>query len=406
MWAIHDLEDFIPGIVTFSVDFYNALFVSLFMSNAGSMVTSVLFISMDLLQVILELREEQANARNVLKLLYDRRASREQLRRTNSDLENTGLIKIVLSVTNNLSALYIKALKSVRLWACLPHPLGSGQKEQLCVWEKSGLFEPKEKRHIRQPSRAFWKSSRQRIQISPAHSRGELVEFFAKPHEKEVSPRLAASVERSKKIVVQGLQLLFHCEYLVLVEYVEVVIPLVFATYRSVLVHLPNIVYYPSNIANWGLSAVINIVLLSVLELGSFVFFETFLRLTDTALEYLCYPEDKILCLGVPTTDSCIRVYMQAHLVVDSAKTRTRTGLRILKYPSQFIILELLLKQPPCSASLKRAPVGSLTLLTVQNKYPSAVHWYTAYFSSYQTYCIGSHDDRPPPSTAASKTPF
>lgn len=87
-----------------------------------------------------------------------------------------------------------------------------------------------------------------------------------------------ASVERSKRIIQQGLQLLFHCEYLALVEYVECVIPLVFMTYKTLLVHLPNIVYYPSQFASWNLSSATNILVYALMEVGSFVLLEKFLR--------------------------------------------------------------------------------------------------------------------------------
>ncbi|KAE9184319.1 hypothetical protein PF004_g23697 [Phytophthora fragariae] len=42
--------------------------------------------------------------------------------------------------------------------------------------------------------------------------------------------------------------LLFHCEYLVLVEYVECIVPIIFLVYKSVLEQLPNVVYYPAHL--------------------------------------------------------------------------------------------------------------------------------------------------------------
>lgn len=67
------------------------------------------------------------------------------------------------------------------------------------------------------------------------------------PSSQEISVQSAATdgittqAERSKLLVQQGLQLLFHCEYLVLVEYVECIVPLVFVVYKSILEQLPNI---------------------------------------------------------------------------------------------------------------------------------------------------------------------
>lgn len=50
----------------------------------------------------------------------------------------------------------------------------------------------------------------------------------------------AARVE----LVHETLTLLFHCEYLVLAEYIECVIPLLYASYVSILFRLPNTQYH------------------------------------------------------------------------------------------------------------------------------------------------------------------
>ncbi|KAF4031182.1 hypothetical protein GN244_ATG17057 [Phytophthora infestans] len=81
----------------------------------------------------------------------------------------------------------------------------------------------------------------------------------------------------SRELIVQSLQLLFHWEYLALVEYVECVIPLVFATNKIVLMHLPNAIYYPSN-SNWDMTALANIYIFALLEIGSLFFLNSFLR--------------------------------------------------------------------------------------------------------------------------------
>ncbi|ETN20916.1 hypothetical protein PPTG_01279 [Phytophthora nicotianae INRA-310] len=45
----------------------------------------------------------------------------------------------------------------------------------------------------------------------------------------------------AKQIIQEGLRVLFHWEYVALVEYVEGIVPLVFVAYKSVLENLPNI---------------------------------------------------------------------------------------------------------------------------------------------------------------------
>ncbi|KAE8915347.1 hypothetical protein PF003_g1072 [Phytophthora fragariae] len=90
-----------------------------------------------------------------------------------------------------------------------------------------------------------------------------------------VSSNKFQHADRSKTLVLQGLQLLFHCEYLALVE---CVVPLVFATYKSILEQLPNVVYYPGGAGSWGISALANLLVFSALEIMTFVLFVKFLQ--------------------------------------------------------------------------------------------------------------------------------
>ncbi|ETP43661.1 hypothetical protein F442_09655 [Phytophthora nicotianae P10297] len=87
-----------------------------------------------------------------------------------------------------------------------------------------------------------------------------------------------ANGTQTKQVVLQGLQLLFHCEYLALVEYIECVVPIAFVTYKSVLEQLPNIVYYPGGAGNWGIYAVVNILVFAALEVMSFLMLNQFLQ--------------------------------------------------------------------------------------------------------------------------------
>lgn len=91
------------------------------------------------------------------------------------------------------------------------------------------------------------------------------------------SPKTARR-EDSLEFALQGLQLLFHSEYLALVEYIECIIPLVFVTYKTVLEQLPNVIYYPGGPGNWGPGVVANILVLAALEVCTFIFLDGFVR--------------------------------------------------------------------------------------------------------------------------------
>ncbi|KAF1780970.1 hypothetical protein GQ600_19981 [Phytophthora cactorum] len=93
--------------------------------------------------------------------------------------------------------------------------------------------------------------SQQKIRVSSASSAPKPSDFVSKTLADSYKVELER-VQKSKQLVVQGLQLLFHCEYLALVEYVECIVPLVYVIYKSVVEQLPNIDYFPGGAGKWG----------------------------------------------------------------------------------------------------------------------------------------------------------
>ncbi|EGZ17535.1 hypothetical protein PHYSODRAFT_422272, partial [Phytophthora sojae] len=79
-------------------------------------------------------------------------------------------------------------------------------------------------------------------------------------------------------LVLQGLQLMFHCEYLILVEYVECIFPLMYVLYKTVLQYLPNVVYYPEGAGHFGAAAAANILVYAGLEVVSLLLLHIFLQ--------------------------------------------------------------------------------------------------------------------------------
>ncbi|EGZ18022.1 hypothetical protein PHYSODRAFT_379318, partial [Phytophthora sojae] len=72
----------------------------------------------------------------------------------------------------------------------------------------------------------------------------------------------------------EGLQALFHCEYVILTEYVECALPLLYAVYLAGLFHVPTAAYYPHTrdvSAEKMQSTLIQLVVYGSLEFGSFV---------------------------------------------------------------------------------------------------------------------------------------
>ncbi|KAF1791088.1 hypothetical protein GQ600_7098 [Phytophthora cactorum] len=258
--ATRDLEDFIPQIVTFTVDLYSALFISVCMSSAGSVYLSALFIAADFGQALLEFREVRANANVLVSLLHDRQLSRN-FSQTSTPSETTDLLAMVLTVTRDPSASNITSMHGARLRACLPHPLPADRIGQLQLLADIRLVQPE---HCEKPNRP---DSEKRPNVC-------WDKINSPPRDSDTN----ANGSQSKQLVLQGLQLLFHCEYLALVEYIECVVPIVFVTYKSVLEQLPNIVYYPGGAGNWGSYAIVNTLVFAALEIGSFLILNQFLQ--------------------------------------------------------------------------------------------------------------------------------
>ncbi|KAL8015619.1 hypothetical protein Plhal710r2_c030g0112891 [Plasmopara halstedii] len=190
---------------------------------------------------------------------------------------------MILTVTRNPCAGSILVMRGVRLRACLPHPLSDDRYKQLQILAASGLYCQNVTINRQLAHRSNFMScflSNNSVQpIKP-----NLVKVLTKQPTQKAALRTgvhepkAMNGNRSEHLVLQGLQLLFHCEYLALVEYIECVVPAVYVTYKSTLENLPNVVYYPGGAGIWGSYAILNILLFTILEIGSFLFLNHFIQ--------------------------------------------------------------------------------------------------------------------------------
>ncbi|RLN94777.1 hypothetical protein BBJ28_00006603 [Nothophytophthora sp. Chile5] len=208
------------------------------------------------------------NASAVLDLLQEQRTHQDHHQRRHSYRQQDirDLVTLVLAVTRDPKAFNVEAMKSVRLWACLAHPIPDDRVKALNTLEALATYDPDRPLSGRTLGRDL-------SFASPATLGPKRLALKHPGNQQDtiMPPEKAAAAERSTNLVVQGLQLLFHCEYLTLVEYVECVVPLVFVAYKSVLHQLPNVVYYPGGAGSWGLAAVANILVFATLEIASFL---------------------------------------------------------------------------------------------------------------------------------------
>lgn len=95
----------------------------------------------------------------------------------------------------------------------------------------------------------------------------------------------------SDAVVRDGLQTLFHSEYILMAEYIELMIPLLYSFYLTVLFHLPVAVYYP-NTASMTVHelrvGVASILAYAAIEVVSFTSFVAELRLLASVPVGIC----------------------------------------------------------------------------------------------------------------------
>ncbi|GMF34907.1 unnamed protein product [Phytophthora lilii] len=174
-------------------------------------------------------------------------------------------------------------MTEVRLRACLPHHLTREQFGRVIVLEASGVYNQTKLVRNAQPIKTLGQPPTRQVGILPAPSSINQSSICKEMASRQlinctVSSPFPETANIAKTVVLQGLQLLFHCEYILLVEYVECIIPLVFVAYKSVLEKLPNVKFYPGGAGNWGINVVTNVVILAALEMVSLLFFSKFLQ--------------------------------------------------------------------------------------------------------------------------------
>ncbi|KAE9045584.1 hypothetical protein PR001_g4904 [Phytophthora rubi] len=196
------------------------------MATSRSIALMGLFVVVSTGQSLLEFRAMRADSRVLLQLVDQRRASQRHLR--NNKLvnvsESINLLAIVIDSTHDSASFQPNSLESVRLWACLPYPLTSGMLERLQALEKLGVYS--RKNEDLQVTTLRRLSRRQNYVIAPS----EMVLTKVKP------------------------------------------------VYKSVLEHLPNVVYYPGGAGSWDTTSVVNVSLFAVLEVGLFLSFNAFVQ--------------------------------------------------------------------------------------------------------------------------------
>jgi len=259
-WSSSHLEEFVPEVVVFSVEVFNALYVAICMQTAGSIAATTVILTFDAVNSVLSVRS----------IHYETEAIRKLQKRHRS----RGLLQNVIDICNHPGIFSNRESASISLRSPIRHQLsGEGsaileglvRRQSLSV-EALPLLAAVSAAEAPPPTLKSYRARKPQSTVVP------LDIALAPVHEGEGSSALSESEQI--EMVHETLKLLFHCEYLVLVEYIECVIPLLYAVYLSILSHLPNAKYYPhtadmtdARLAN----TVVNLVVYVWLEVVSFL---------------------------------------------------------------------------------------------------------------------------------------
>lgn len=269
-WSSAHLEDYIPEIVAFSVDVFNSLYISACMKSAGRVLTTTLVMGFDAFQIGLALRDIQQRATSV-----------QRCNPSGVWKSSTGLLSDTLELCQRPELLSTTAFQKIRLRSpiklhlsvqgrgvldALVHHrarlLGTGTnrrrrtsvffsgfqtrfKSQVHPWVAGPIAQhlssvtPTEQSDLRSQQRS----------PAPSPPRIQPAEIPRSPYP-EPSPELRntlADLPTAEKtlLIHETLTMLFQCEYLILVEYIESTVPLLYAIYNTAIYYLPNAQYYP-----------------------------------------------------------------------------------------------------------------------------------------------------------------
>ncbi|GMF22042.1 unnamed protein product [Phytophthora fragariaefolia] len=255
--AAESFHEYVAPLVVFSVDLFNVFYVAICMQVSKSIGTTLIIMASDSLHLALALRS----------ILMRKSEGSTPHKHPESYVQH--LLKLLRKDSEKEDGLH-RCGKRIRLFSPLFLPLSDESKTLLEELSKTGRFASdtttnrRYSKNSRKPRKSTRKESTahsattepvinwlQKHQIVPAptpltgHHRTNLVGSIIK--QREPLPVGAESTSTfNEKIILDSLQDLFHSDYILLAEYVEFAIPLLYAPYLVAIFHLPVGAYYPN----------------------------------------------------------------------------------------------------------------------------------------------------------------
>ncbi|ETK83475.1 hypothetical protein L915_11313 [Phytophthora nicotianae] len=268
--AAKNYHEYVAPVVVFSVDLFNVYYVAICMQSSKSIATTLIIMATDGFHVILALRD-----------IFHRNNS---VHTSESSIDNTqyylrDLPRVLQKACQDETA---KFNHRIRLYAPFPLPLSIRSRDFMNEFSKTSKFA----NDTATTRRCSTKTAMKRNSgIEPARSASKKsAPTFSSLKEHEIVPTTLWQSKKfsleafrsgniSEKDVLESLQTLFHSEYVLLAEYIEFMVPILYSLYLSVLFHLPIAAYYPHS-ASMTIEklqdTVTNILIYAVIEFASF----------------------------------------------------------------------------------------------------------------------------------------
>ncbi|KAL3667585.1 hypothetical protein V7S43_007139 [Phytophthora oleae] len=275
---IAHMKDMVPEGVIFTVDFFNSMYLATCMQNTSSISTVATMMTLDFGQTAFALRGLHDRSDTIL----------ERLRQAcGIVVDSDSLLPVIKVLCRNTDKFEQQTRRDVLLYSCLPHKLSQQARDLL---DKLSLLPGNGVQSIPKfsISRVSELSTSFRASIGMSKMKwGLLLRNIAKiePNNsifvKAASSEAVQTIKADKspavqnlKILSETLEVLFTSECLLLTEYLESIIPLLYGSFIFLVVNLPSAPYHTDliglNHENVG-GTLLNVYVYALLEFASFL---------------------------------------------------------------------------------------------------------------------------------------
>ncbi|RLN94068.1 hypothetical protein BBJ28_00015322 [Nothophytophthora sp. Chile5] len=304
-FLFRDMDDFKPEVVVLNAEIFHALFVSWCMQRSTTTYTTVLLMTMDFLEATLSLRDVD----QILKVMHDTVKTAQQRLTTRGKSptasdpprpESPSLMTLAMLIWEKDKEIQkhmsIQRLSQIQCWGSISsgivHPEEGARSSSTKSVESFGSSANKQHAAlsrvkvsaIRLPEGGAISGST--VEDTPRKSRGapnlesirqDTIKAISQAHSvTSYALELVSQMNEAERLLYlqHALQILHIVEFLLLIEFTEVVIPVVYCIYLSVVYRLPNRIYYAQlrGVDDARLQRnLLSVVTYSLLELASFL---------------------------------------------------------------------------------------------------------------------------------------